>query len=192
MDPAINGVVLDPQPGIARRETFLERWTAHGLAAAINADPDTRAEIAPRIHPDGRLEGDRFYLRDHRTNRSLSRRESVALLARCDGRTPAHSLGVDLQTLASLASQNVLRWEMEVPALDPYAFATLVEDVERWRDGPVRSRWLERLQPIAALPRRFAATTDVLDTRRPDRRSYRATWRDRRGENRDPLPLFGD
>jgi hypothetical protein len=36
----ISGVTLNSEPGIARREAFLERWTAHALAAAINADPE--------------------------------------------------------------------------------------------------------------------------------------------------------
>src|SRR5204863_5172444 len=35
---------LAPLPGIAERETFLERWTAHGVAAALNADPEIRVE----------------------------------------------------------------------------------------------------------------------------------------------------
>src|SRR5438045_3258624 len=40
------GIALSPRPGIAARETFLERWTAHGVAVAINADPETRAELS--------------------------------------------------------------------------------------------------------------------------------------------------
>ncbi len=36
----VSGVGLKPQPGIARREAFLERWTAHAIAAAINGDPE--------------------------------------------------------------------------------------------------------------------------------------------------------
>ncbi len=162
VDRTIRNLAIDPQAGIARRETFLERWTAHGLAAALNADPETRPEIAPRIHPDGRVEGDQFTFSATGQIIPLAP-ETRALLARCDGRTPAHSLGVGWEILDALAAQNVIRWEMEVPALDPYAFATLVADVARWRDGPVRSRWLERLQPIAALPGKFAATTDVVE-----------------------------
>jgi hypothetical protein len=38
-------VHLDPKPGIAGREVFLERWTAHAAAAAINADPEAKAKI---------------------------------------------------------------------------------------------------------------------------------------------------
>ena len=40
-----NAVRMLPRPGIAERETFLERWTAHGAAAAINADPEARLEF---------------------------------------------------------------------------------------------------------------------------------------------------
>jgi len=36
----VSGVGLKPEPGIAKREAFLERWTAHAVAAAINADPE--------------------------------------------------------------------------------------------------------------------------------------------------------
>ena len=35
------------------------------------------------------------------------------------------------------------------------------QDVRRWRDGPVRSRWLKLLEPIAALPAQFAQATET-------------------------------
>jgi hypothetical protein len=37
---AKSGVSLAPEKGVAKRETFLERWVAHALAATINADPE--------------------------------------------------------------------------------------------------------------------------------------------------------
>ena len=152
---------LDPRAGIARRETFLERWTAHGAAAAINSDPQTRAELAPRLHPDGRIEQNHFI---HTATGEIAPLdpETLALLARCDGTTPAHSLGTTLATLEELARQNLIRWEMEVPALEPHAFDILVADVTGWRDGPVRARWLDELQPLAALPEKFARTPEPL------------------------------
>ena len=156
----ILGVSLDPQPGIAQRETFLERWTAHGIAAAINADPETRPEIAPRLHPHGRIKNGRYVFTDTGDTISLAPETQVILQA-CHGITPAHSLGVDMEILGALAAQKFIRWELEVPALEPYAFNVLLADVSRWRDTAVRARWLERLQPIAALPARFAATTDT-------------------------------
>jgi len=36
----ISGVTLAPESGAAEREGFLERWTAHAIAAAVNADPE--------------------------------------------------------------------------------------------------------------------------------------------------------
>ena len=30
------------------------------MAAALNADPDVRAELSPRIHPNGRVDGNQF------------------------------------------------------------------------------------------------------------------------------------
>jgi hypothetical protein len=36
----VSGIMLAPEPGIAKREAFLERWTAHAIAAAINSDPE--------------------------------------------------------------------------------------------------------------------------------------------------------
>ena len=65
--------VLEFSPGhsINRREVFFERWTAHALAAALNADPAVRAEIAPRVHPCGRVEDNDFV--------SLESGEKIAL-----------------------------------------------------------------------------------------------------------------
>jgi hypothetical protein len=149
-----------PQPGIAVRETFLERWTAHGVVAALNADPEIRAELSPRFNPNGLLIGNRFVFTD--TGEAVDLDDATLQgLQRIDSRTPAHSSGLDPTILERLAQQEIIRWEIEVPALEPHAFDVLVADVEAWRDTPVRSRWLERLQPIAALPRKFAQTEDI-------------------------------
>ncbi|MGH8095302.1 MAG: hypothetical protein ACREIF_17860 [Chthoniobacterales bacterium] len=160
VDSRTKGIKLDPQPGIAHRETFPERWTAHGAAAAVNADPETAAEIAPRLHPAGRLEHDHFVLVEKGETIPLDS-ETVALLRHCDGTRPAHSLGVELDKLRVLAQQKLIQWKMEVPALDAHAFDRLLDDISAWRDGPVRARWLERLQPIAALSDKFAHTIDA-------------------------------
>jgi hypothetical protein len=37
---SISGITLAPEPGIAKREGFLERWIAHAIAVAINSNPD--------------------------------------------------------------------------------------------------------------------------------------------------------
>ena len=87
IDSTSHALALDPQAGIARRETFLERWAAHGAAAAINADPQAGVELAPRLHPDGRIEQDHFIHTPTGEIVPLDP-ETLALLARCDGTTP--------------------------------------------------------------------------------------------------------
>jgi hypothetical protein len=157
---APTSLTLSPQPGIAARETFLERWTAHGVAAALNADPEIRVELSPRLNPNGRLDGNQFVLAD--TGEAIVLDDAtLQLLGRIDGNTPAHSLGNVLESLEQLALQKIIRWEEEVPALEPHPFDVLIADVLAWRETPVRARWLERLQPIAALPGKFAATEET-------------------------------
>ncbi len=97
IDPGAVGLQMEPQSGMAAREVFLERWTAHVAAAAMNADPDVRAQLNGR--------------------------------------------GV------------------QVPALDPHAFATLAADVQKWNSGAARDRWSSLLQPLTELPARFAQAT---------------------------------
>lgn len=91
---AATALSFSPQAGISRRDAFLERWTAHAVAAAVAADPD-----APN--------------------------------------KPA------------------------VPALNPYATQTIVDEVRTWPQSPVRARWLAMLEPLSALPNEFKHTTDT-------------------------------
>ena len=158
-DRAIAGLSLALN-AVSQRETFLERWTAHGAAAALNDDDEVRVELSPRLHPNGRVVGHHFEFTDTSEFVPIDP-ATLEILSRCDGKTPAYSLGMDLAALEQLAERKMIRWEVEVPALAPHAFDTLVADVAAWREGATRSRWLERLQPIADLPRRFAATTDT-------------------------------
>ena len=133
-----SGLRLSPDPGIAERETFLERWTAHGVAAALNADPEIRVELSPRLNPNGRIDGDQFIFADT-VETILARSENgIEILRRCDGTTPAYPLATRSTRSRQLAAQNMIRWEVEVPALEPYAFDILVSDILRWRDNPVR------------------------------------------------------
>lgn len=151
---------LSPLPGVVARETFLERWTAHGVAAALNADPAVRAELSPRLHPNGRIDGDQFVFADTTETTPLDSK-TMEILRRCDGAAPAFSFGEEIATLEQLAARNMIRWEVEVPALDPHAFDVLISDISHWRDSPVRSRWLDLLQPIAALPAKFAQASET-------------------------------
>ncbi len=53
MAERFSGLRLAPESGIAEREAFLERWTAHAIAAAINADPENSNSrlIVPALEP---------------------------------------------------------------------------------------------------------------------------------------------
>ncbi|HWN96375.1 MAG TPA: hypothetical protein VNT99_15195, partial [Methylomirabilota bacterium] len=153
-------LTLAPQPGVAARETFLERWTAHGAAATLNADPDIRVELSPRLNPNGRIDGNHFVFADSGDAIALDG-ATMQLLSRVDGKTPAHALGVAAQSLEQLAQKKMIRWEVEVPALEPHPFDVLLADVSAWRETSVRARWLDRLQPIAALAKKFADTEET-------------------------------
>jgi lantibiotic biosynthesis dehydratase-like protein len=162
IDAQTQGIASALQPGIARREVFLERWTAHSMAAALNQDAEIFSELSPRLNPNGTIAGNTFVLRDTGETQSLSDDE-VVIVHRCDGRTPVHALGVDTQHVRALVDKNVIRCAVEVPALEPHAFSVLRDDVERWRAGAVREKWLSILHPIAELPERFARVTSADD-----------------------------
>lgn len=157
------GISFAPAAGISARETFMERWTAHAVAAVMNHDPAVANEAAPRPSPRGRLVDHTFMFADTGESQSLDAAERDTFL-RCDGRTPAHALG-EAAALASLINKGVVRCDVEVPAMEPHAFDVLYEDVRNWRESGTRSEWLPILQPLAQLPKRLAATTDIATRR---------------------------
>jgi hypothetical protein len=154
VDPAVRGVRLDPSPGL-RREAFLERWVADAVAAAMNADPAVRPELAPRLHPNGRIEDGAFARLDTGA-RILLDAEARGLLARCDGRTPAHALGAP-ERLAALARDGAIVWAVECPAFVLDRVGALRARAAAWRDGEARRRWEPPLARLAAIPARFQA-----------------------------------
>jgi hypothetical protein len=162
--PSVWGTIADelafvPRRGVLARETFLERWAAHTLAAAVNADLNAREELSPRINPIGRIEGDVFRLLDSGEIIVLSPAE-LSLLGRCDGHTPAHQLGESRQVLEVLAAKRVINWQLEVQALDAHAFEGLADDIRRWRDSPEKRQWLDRTQALLDLAKGFAEKKD--------------------------------
>ncbi|MFN2476586.1 MAG: hypothetical protein ABR526_09645, partial [Chthoniobacterales bacterium] len=151
---------IQPRAGIAERSAFLERWTAHVLAAAINNDPETRAQLPPRVNPNGRFENGEFILSDSGERWRLSS-EEVDIVMRANGQTPAVSLGVRLEMIEQLAARRIVIWQSEVPSLEPQAFATIAHDIRNWQETPARTKWLESAERITALSQQFGGTTEI-------------------------------
>lgn len=154
--PDQRAVSFAPDPGIARRETFLERWTAHVAAAALNEDPEAFVEFVPRVHPNARSESANVVVLPSSGERIDLSDEEAAVLAKCDGRSSIRALDVSPEIVRRLTEKKVALCAAEVPALDPYAFQQLHADVQRWAPGAARARWLPILESIAGLPQRFA------------------------------------
>ncbi|MEO8700895.1 MAG: lantibiotic dehydratase [Kofleriaceae bacterium] len=151
VDPGARGIALAPEPGIARRHVFLEKWVTGELAAAMTEDPEARLEAIPRIDPRGRLAGDRFLRDDLGTVRVLAADE-LAVLAALDTRSPI---------LQRLADDGVVIWRFEAPVLDADRARTLLADVRAWHDSPAKASWLPVVEAITGAPARFAdADTD--------------------------------
>lgn len=154
-----DGISFRPDSPITQREGFLERWTAQTIADAINKDVGVRPELSPRIHPHGRLDQDYYVDGDTGIQVRLDER-SRAILEQADGKTPAYRFSESIDDIAELAERSLLKWGVEIPALDPYSVDTLLKDIGAWRDNAVRSRWLETVGAIAKLPHLFARTAD--------------------------------
>ena len=150
----------DIRPGIAAREVFWERWAAHVIAAAMNADPEIFPELSPRLNPNGRIDDSKFVFTDSGESVELDSSQSE-LLRCCDGLTPVHALPAPMETIRALVETKVLRCEMEVPALEPHAFEILHDDVANWRPGAAHERWMSILQPLAELSKNFAQSAET-------------------------------
>ena len=148
--PGVGEVTFQPAPGVAARDAFLERWSAHAIAAAMNADAEVIPELCPRRNPIGRINGLDFLFTDSGEMITLTRAESE-VIERCDGSTPGYAFNGGAETLRGLIERKVLRCQVEVPALEPHAVDRLCQDVEGWREGEVRSRWLSVLKPLTQL-----------------------------------------
>ena len=160
IDPQLSGISFAPRPGVAKREVFWERWAAHALAQAMNADPNVFDELSPRLEPTGRLQGNAFVSAETGDVIALDEQD-IDLITKCDGRTAVHELQVPAERIRSLAQRHILRCAVEVPALDPHAFAVLSHDVEHWRDSTARNRWLPTLRLLAGIPEKFCAASDL-------------------------------
>src|SRR5205823_9097353 len=100
--------------------------------------------------------------------------QELPLLARCDGATPIHALiqstngdksargriNGELDVVRSLIDKKILIAALEVPALEPFAFQILREDIAAWREGTVRQRWLPLADSLVKSAADFSGTTE--------------------------------
>ena len=136
------GFEFSADAGIAKSESFLERWTAHAVASAVNQDLEAKTEIAPRLNPNGRMEENAFFLTE--TNeRILLDAETLGALRQCDGSKSAHELPLSTERLHQLARQNIIRWQLEVEAMEPRAFERLLQTIRQLarHSGARRAGW---------------------------------------------------
>lgn len=155
--PDAQGVTFSSANQITDRDVFLERWTAHAFAAAINRDPEAAEELSPRLNPNGALAGNRFIFTDQGASVEV---KDPARLAELDGLTPRHALKMDAGSLSDLIDQKVIISALEVPALEPHAFEVLCADVSGWRAGLARARWWPRMEMLSEKVRQFSSATE--------------------------------
>ena len=157
VDGSAEGLRLEPRAGL-RRHAFLERGVADAVVAAMNRDPAVRAELAPRLHPAGRLDEQGFLRLDTgaRVPLDAAARE---LAARCDGRTPAHALP-GAAGLPALAEAGAILWAVECPRYVVDRVGELRALVGRWREGEPRRRWDGVLGALAEVPPEFEREAD--------------------------------
>src|SRR5437762_3376600 len=164
---------FEPRPGIARREVFLERWTAYALTAAINSDPQTFLERRPRLNPNGILNDNRLIFVDSGDVVALTPSE-IELVRQCNGTTSIHALiqsangdrspaapvNRGLDVIRGLIDKKILIAALEVPALEPFAFQILREDIAAWNEGPARERWLPLADSLIKSSADFSGITE--------------------------------
>ncbi len=193
MGEATAKLKFEASPGIARRQVFLERWTAHALAAALNADAEVFPELRPRLNPNGRLVGDQFLFEDSGEAVQITA-EQAEILAHCDGETSVRELetvaapyaehvalrhgahsqeiwqatedvspGCVSQMIRDLVVKKIVVAAIEVPAMEPFAFEILRQQIGAWRETTLRERWLPIVDALAEPAARFGDTNGAAE-----------------------------
>jgi hypothetical protein len=163
VEPSVVGARLAPRAGIARRDTYLEKWVVGALARAITADAEARMEIAPRIRDDVSLDGDAVVRADG--SRVCLDAEAAAYLRAVDGSIPARSLGAR-EILDRLVSEGVVTWALEAVELAAHRLELMRDEIGGWSNPVSRLRWLAEVDNLLAAQQAFAQEADVAGRRR--------------------------
>ena len=65
-----------------------------------------------------------------------------------------------LDVIRGLIDKKILIAALEVPALEPFAFQILREDIAAWNEGPARERWLPLADSLIKSSADFSGTTE--------------------------------
>jgi hypothetical protein len=115
---------VEPGPGlIAARDIRFDHWGIAALGDMFARDPEIRAQLRPRRHPEVRLMNAKAAFS---RGRRLEFPESIGrLLSACDGGTtaaeiaarlaPPEARGKIFQHLSNLAERNLVLWDAQVP-----------------------------------------------------------------------------
>jgi hypothetical protein len=167
-----DGPAITVRPGaglVADRTTYLEGWCADEIAAVIAADEELRPWLAPRIPPFLRLDGDQLH-RPLAPPLTLPPDEA-AVLARCDGVTPAHAIasalaghgfgtpGEVVEVLHRLAAAHRIVWGPQLAADDPNPIRALRDLLRPLPAGPSRQHAESIVETLAERHRAVAAAT---------------------------------
>lgn len=157
------GPTITAEPGpslLAERRAFFEYWAVDALTEVLSRDRQLLPWFPPRLNPRLRVAEGRLYLPDQQA-RDLSP-TVAALLAACDGQTPAIDIAARLageagvaygapeevlRVLADFTRRRILLWNAHVPIV-PRADEALCRLLERIRDPALRQR---ALAPVRAL-----------------------------------------
>lgn len=153
---------------LARRAVYFEHWCIDAIADRLTQDPELRAWAPPRIHPYVRVEGDAIYLPT--VGAVPMSPGQIAVLAACDGMTPARAIATDIAARAELGmaeddvlrfldqahSMSLLGWDFSV-ALELHPERDLRERLARIGDPALRARALVPLDAIEDARDRVAA-----------------------------------
>lgn len=156
-------VRVDPgEPLIDIRRVHFEYWCMDALAVRLAEDPELRRELAPRRLPTVRIDGTTVHYPIARSTQIAP--DYAALLAACDGQTPARAIARALGSdpalgvseddvyamLGELVEQRLVRWTLEIPTAGQHPERHLRRALERLPAGEARARALEALADLEA------------------------------------------
>lgn len=180
-DTDARGIEVDPGEGlVSRTNVYFASWAIDTLAKTIGADPDLSGWIAPRRVPFVRIT-DEGVVVPGRPPQAVSA-DLLAVLAACDGTTPARDLEAD-SALTELVRRRWIVWKLEVPAdarperhlrawLDRVGDTAardrglaMLDVLERGRDAVAAAGPDELVETLSAVEADFLALTEVAAVR---------------------------